>query len=163
SFRLKRLRSERYTKPDELTYRPAGDASQDFGYDHDLVGNILGIRDRAPGSGILNNPEAATTSDPVLAQLLIKGDALNRRYAYDPIYRLLSATGLECDRSPEGEPWDDQPRCADLTKARAYTETYRCDAMSNVLRLGHGNGAGRFKREFTLPTANNRLRRMQIG
>jgi hypothetical protein len=72
TFRLKRLRSERYTKPDELTYHPAGDALQDLGYDYDLVGNILAIRDRAPGSGILNNPEAATTSDPVLAQLLIR-------------------------------------------------------------------------------------------
>jgi hypothetical protein len=59
-------------KPDEFTYHPEGDALQDLGYDYDLVGNILAIRDRAPGSGILNNPEAATTSDPVLAQLLIR-------------------------------------------------------------------------------------------
>jgi RHS repeat-associated protein len=161
TFRLKRLRSERYTKPNELTYHPAGEALQDFGYDYDLVGNIVGIRDRAPGSGLLNNPEAAT-SDPVLAQLLIRGNALNRRFAYDPIYRLLSATGRECDRPPEGEPWEDQPRCADLTKARAYTETYRYDAMGNMLRLSHRNGAERFTREFAVEAANNRLRRVEI-
>ena len=41
TFRLKRLRSERYTKPDAVTYRPAGAALQDYGYDYDLVGNIL--------------------------------------------------------------------------------------------------------------------------
>ena len=41
TFRLKRLRSERYTKPDDLTYHPSGEALQDFGYDYDLVGNIL--------------------------------------------------------------------------------------------------------------------------
>src|SRR5262249_10144027 len=81
----------------------------------------------------------------------------------DPIYRLLSATGRECDRPPEGEPWDDQPRCTDLTKARAYTETYRYDAMGNILRLEHGNGAGGFARKFSMEAANNRLRRVQIG
>jgi RHS repeat-associated protein len=163
TFRLKRLRSERYTKPNELTYRPAGDALQDYGYDYDLAGNILVIRDRAPGSGILNNPEAATTGDPVLAQLLIKGNALNRRFNYDPVYRLLSATGRECDRPPEGEPWDDQPRCTDLTKARAYTEKYLYDRMGNILRLEHGNGAGGFTREFTVKTANNQLREVTIA
>ena len=67
TFRLQRLRSERYTKPDDLSYRPTGEALQDFGYDYDLVGNILGIRDRTPGSGILNNPEALTTRDLALS------------------------------------------------------------------------------------------------
>ena len=116
TFRLKRLRSERYSKPDDVTYRPSGEALQDFGYDYDLAGNILGIRDRAPGSGIPNNPEALTAGDPVLAQLLVSGNALNRRFDYDPIYRLLSATGRECDRPPDGDPWQDQPRCTDLTR-----------------------------------------------
>ena len=137
TFRLQRLRSERYTKPDDLSYRPGGEALQDFGYDYDLVGNILAIRDRAPGSGILNNPEALTAGDPTLAQLLVSGNALNRRFDYDPIYRLLSATGRECDRPPEGAPWQDQPRCTDLTKARAYTERYAYDPMGNMLRLEH--------------------------
>ena len=99
----------------------------------------------------------------MLAQLLVTGNALNRRFDYDPIYRLLSATGRECDRPPEGEPWEDQPRCTDLTKARAYTERYRYDAMGNLLRLGHRNGFSGFTREFTVETANNRLQRMQIG
>jgi hypothetical protein len=121
TFRLKRLRSERYTKPNELHYHPTGEPLQDFGYDYDLVGNILGLRDRTPQSGILNNPEAVSTGDPVLAQLLVSGNALNRRFDYDAIYRLLAATGRECDRPPEGDPWQDQPRCTDLTKARAYT------------------------------------------
>ena len=58
TFHLKRLRSERYIKPNAVSYRPNGEALQDFGYDYDLVGNILAIRDHAPGSGILNNPEA---------------------------------------------------------------------------------------------------------
>jgi RHS repeat-associated protein len=160
TFRLKRLRSERYSIPDELTYHPTDEALQDFGYEYDLVGNIVAIRDRAPGSGILNNPEAAAENDQALRQLLGSGNALDRRFAYDPIYRLLSATGRECDRPPEGEPWKDQPRCTDLTKARAYTETYRYDDVGNMLRLEHGN---ELTREFTVESVNNRLRRVQVG
>jgi RHS repeat-associated protein len=163
TFRLKRLRSERYTTPDERTYNPIDEALQDFGYDYDLVGNILAIRDRAPGSGILNNPEAAAANDPALAQWLVTANALDRRFTYDPIYRLLSATGRECDRPPEGEPWEDQPRCMDLTKARAYTETYLYDRMGNIRRVRHANGAGGFTREFTVEAANNQLRRVDIG
>lgn len=163
TFRLKRLRSERYTQPGGFTYHPTGEALQDFGYDYDLVGNIVGIRDRTPSSGILNNPQALTAEDPVLAQLLVSGNALNRHFDYDAIYRLLSATGRECDRPPEGGPWQDQPRCTDLTKTRAYSEQYRYDAMGNILRLELRNGVGGFTRAFTVETANNRLRRMQIG
>jgi hypothetical protein len=163
TFRLKRLHSERYSKPDTVSYRPGGEALQDFAYGYDLVGNILAIRDRAPGSGILNNPEAFAVGDSALAQLLVSGNALNRHFDYDPIYRLLSATGRECDRPPAGPPWDDQPRCTDLTRSRAYTEQYRYDAMGNMLRLEHRNDTGGFTRVFTVETANNRLRRLQIG
>ena len=163
TFRLKRLRSERYTHPDAATYAPAGAALQDFGYDYDLVGNILSIRDLTPGSGILNNPDAASTSDPVLAHLLISGDALIRRFSYDPIYRLLSATGRECDRPPDGPPWLDVPRCTDLTKTRAYTERYLYDAMGSMLRLQHQNSAGGYVRGFNVESTSNRLQSMQIG
>jgi RHS repeat-associated protein len=163
TFRLKRLRSERYSKPDDATYRASGEPLQDFGYDYDLVGNILGIRDRTPGSGILNNPDAFSAGDPVLAQLMVSGDALDRRFDYDPIYRLLAATGRECDRPPEGPPFEDRPRCTDLMKARAYTEQYRYDPMGNILRLEHRNEPGGFTRELTVEAANNRLREMKVG
>ena len=42
--RLARLRSERYTKPDDISYRPSSESLQDFGYDYDLAGNIVSIR-----------------------------------------------------------------------------------------------------------------------
>jgi RHS repeat-associated protein len=163
TFRLRRLRSEHYSKPDNVSYHPSGDALQDSGYGYDLVGDILNIQDRTPGSGFLNNPEALTVGDPVLAQLLANGNALDRYFDYDPVYRLLSASGRECDLPPETDPWDDQPRCVDLTKARPYTEQYYYDAMGNMLRLEHRNQPGGFTREFTIETANNLLRRMQIG
>ncbi len=163
TFRLGRMRSERYTKLDDDTYQPSGKPLQDLAYDYDLVGNILRINDRTPASGIPDNPDALAEQDPEKAQLLISGDALDRRFEYDPIYRLLSATGRECDRPPEGGPWRDRPRCTDLTRSRAYVERYRYDAMGNMLRLKHRNKNGGFTREFTVGTANNRLRRMEIG
>src|SRR5262249_33425376 len=115
------------------------DALQDFGYEYDLAGNILTIVDRTPGSGILNNPDASNVTDTSLATLLASGDALIRRFAYDPIYRLLSATGRECDLAPDGPSWLDLLRCTDLTRARAYTELYTYDRMGSVLRLQHQN------------------------
>ena len=58
TFRLKRLRSERYTQPDDFTYHPTGETLQDFGYDYDLAGNILGLRDRTPRAAFstIRNP-----------------------------------------------------------------------------------------------------------
>jgi RHS repeat-associated protein len=148
TFRLKRLRSERYSKPDDLTYHPNGEALQDFSYDYDLAGNILGIRDRTPESGIPNT--------------VLGRDALNREFSYDPLYRLRFATGRETDFPPD-PPWNDTPRSADINRARAYTEQYRYDAMGNMLRLEHHNNQGGFTRDFTVEEVNNRLRRMQIG
>jgi RHS repeat-associated protein len=163
TFRLKRLRSERYTKTDAVTYAPTGGALQDYAYEYDLIGNMFTMSDRAPGSGILNNPDAASIADPALAKLLASGDAMIRRFTYDPLYRLLSATGRECDRPPDGPPWTDVPRSTDLTKARAYTEIYHYDAMGNVQSLQHQSGTDAFTRGFTIESASNRLQSMQIG
>ncbi|NMF84102.1 RHS repeat-associated core domain-containing protein [Nodosilinea sp. P-1105] len=160
TFRLLRLRSDRYTQPNPLTYRPTGAPLQDFAYAYDLVGNITTIKDRTPDSGILNTPLGA--------------DALDRTFTYDPIYRLLTATGRECDLLPEMPPWDDRPRCVDLTRTRGYQEQYQYDPMGNILRLRHehiesdGTVQGR-NRNFTLVTdeasdvVNNRLASVAIG
>jgi hypothetical protein len=66
-------------------------------------------------------------------------------------------------RPPKGLPFEDQPRCTDLTRTRGYTERYAYDPMGNVLRLEYRNGAGGFAREFTLAAANNCLREMMVG
>jgi RHS repeat-associated protein len=163
TFRLIRLRSERYSQPQPDRYQSGGEALQDFAYRYDLVGNILQIEDRAQGSGILNNPAAASVGDTALAQLLASGNALLRQFAYDPIYRLLSATGRECDQAPEAPPWLDQPRCTDLTRTRAYSQQYRYDALGNMLELKHQLADGARNRLFTTAAANNRLDTVTIG
>lgn len=149
--RLARLRSENYTlAPATTTYHASAPATplEDFGYARDLVGNILEISDRTPNSGIPNTTLGA--------------NALNRDFVYDPFYRLVSATGRECDLPPAPPPWDDSPRCTDLTKVRAYGESYRYDDVGNVALWKHtsfdatGNPST-VARQFILSPNSNRL------
>jgi RHS repeat-associated protein len=147
--RLRRLRSERYTQPEALTYHPTGAPLQDFAYTYDFVGNITTIRDRTPESGIPNT--------------LLGTDALDRNFTYDPIYRLISATGRECDAGTPVPPWFDEPRCADVTLARAYTERYQYDPAGNLLSLQHQASGGGFTREFALAANSNRLETLTVG
>jgi RHS repeat-associated protein len=146
TFRLVRMRTERYTKPSAFTYHPTGGAPlQDFAYEYDLAGNLLALRDRTPGSGLSTKP-----------------NALDRSFAYDPLYHLISATGRECD-VPPSVPWNVDLRCTDITKTRAYTETYQYDPAGNLGRLAHQAATGAFTRVLTLIPNNNRLATMSVG
>ncbi|OUC11784.1 MAG: hypothetical protein B0A82_26750 [Alkalinema sp. CACIAM 70d] len=138
TFRLVRLQTSPFEHAGggSLTYHPKGAAIQDFGYDYDLVGNILRIRDRTPGSGVAGTRQGT--------------DALDRDFTYDPLYRLLTATGRECKDIPKPRPWEDEPRCGfdggnhstpnqgnapNLTAL--YREAYAYDAAGNMLTLKH--------------------------
>jgi RHS repeat-associated protein len=138
TFRLARLRSE-------PTQGSAPAPTQDYGYAYDLVGNLLALHDRTPGSGINPTP-----------------DQLDRAFSYDPLYRLTSATGRECD-IPPATPWLDTPRCVDLTKTRAYTESYGYDQVGNLLNLTHHAGTGGYVREYDLPPGGNGISALVIG
>ena len=157
TFRLLRIRTEGYTKLSTFTYHGSRDSLQELAYDFDVIGNIETIRERTPGSGIMNT---------VLGQ-----DALDRTFAYDALYRLLSADGRECDAPPPtlpSSPWDDAPRCTDLTKARRYQEVYKYDDAGNILKLNHthfGNAGApqSVNRNFTVEAATNRLQVVAFG
>jgi RHS repeat-associated protein len=149
TFRLVRLRTERFTQPSDLVYQPKGAPLQDFAYRYDLVGNILEIQDRTPASGIPNT--------------LLGIDALDRAFTYDPIYRLLSATGREADRPPELPDWLDRPRGTDATRTRGYTERYQYDVAGNMLQLQHQTQQDSFNRDFALEAINNRLKTVSKG
>lgn len=148
TLRLRRLRTERFSRPADHVYRPAGPVVQDIGYEHDLTGNVLRIRDRTPGCGIPNTP--------------LGRDALDRTFGYDPLYRLRTATGRECD-APPATPWLGAPRCTDLTVTRAYIEAYRYDPLGSLEELKHLSAGAGVTRTYDLAPGSNRLERMAFG
>jgi RHS repeat-associated protein len=149
TLRLRRLRTERFT-PEPLGYRLVGAPLQDISYAYDLAGNLLRTQERTPGCGVTGNLTAAAEADPTLRQLLTAGNALVRRFEYDPLYRLTAATGRECADIPSPRAWEDDLRCGydsgnhgtadqenapDLTAV--YREEYAYDAAGNVVSLRH--------------------------
>lgn len=156
TFRLARLRTEHYKSAGALQYPPGPLQSaaqreksvlQDLAYEYDLAGNIISIHDRTPRCGLLSTP-----------------DQLDRDFIYDPLYRLMHATGRECDLQPPNPPWKDIPKCTDLTRTRFYAETYTYDPAGNMERFQHSAGSrGDFTRRFTLAPGNNRLATVSIG
>ena len=168
SRRLLRLCSHRVTEAG-ATLTPVGSPMQDFGYAYDLAGNLTTLTDVTPESGFPNNPDAASADDSALAQLLVSGNALVRRFTYDPLYRLTTATGREQDRPSDAQLWDDTPRGTDFTLARGYREIYRYDDLGNLAELTHIAGpGGSFTRRFLpaaepVAAADNRLTAIEQG
>jgi len=150
TFRLARICSERYQKTGWL-YSPDGGVKQDTAYNYDLAGNIISTNDESPNSGVG-----------------LSG-ALEREFSYDPLYRLLSATGRE--NAPTISPiWDDSYRSDDHTQTTPYTQKYNYDKMGNILRLKH-TGNSDFTRVFNPDSGNmpddygnqNLLNEVKIG
>lgn len=159
-FWLKRLRTEKYNWDNNhpFTFTPDGGVLQDMGYEYDLVGNITQIKERGPKTGIQNSN--------------LGMDALNRDFDYDPIYRLLSATGREhIQRTSNGnEPWKQEinpTHTGSIThpNTRFYTRKYAYDKLGNMLELKHTNPdtAANFTRTFTVRNQNNQLSNYQQG
>lgn len=177
TFRLARMRTERFAQVDAATYRPSGGLLQELGYVHDLSGNILRITDLTPGSGVQNHPAAAYF--PGLQKPLSAGDALVREFAYDPLYRLVSATGRECGNVPAPRPADDSARCGYKSGNHGtanqdnapnmtvpYLETYEYDPAGNMLRLAHrrdGAGGGGWNRHFGIAGCSPRVWRAKVA
>ena len=165
TLRLARMRTELFERPagQPSTYRPAqpGRPLQDTTFGFDLAGNVLQTVERAPGAGVVANPDALSVADPQLRAAVAAGDALLRRFSYDPLYRLTSATGRECANIPSPRPWSDAPRCgngfvrtgdpgadnaAHLTTG--YSESYDYDPSGNLTTLTHRAGTTSWRRSF---------------
>jgi RHS repeat-associated protein len=133
-------------KPNLDTFALDGGLLQDFAYEYDLAGNILKLHDHTPDSGLLAQP-----------------DRLDRDFTYDPLYRLLTDTGRECDitppppPAPRPYPWDDAFKCDDATRTRPYTQTYDYDAAGNMMHMHHESTPGAFNRDFAFVPNTNRL------
>jgi RHS repeat-associated protein len=160
TFRLSRLHSGRYEGDGNATYKPQGTPLQDLAYRYDLGGNILSITDRTPGSGIQNNPQAP--AHPEIEKMLASGDALVREFAYDPLNRLVLATGREsssnfdprfikdAERSGYGSGKHGTANQVNGPKlTNAYRQLYDYDPAGNMLRLTHQkDGATAWSRHF---------------
>lgn len=147
SFRLRRLRSERYTVSG-LSFAPQGSsAPQDTTYRYDLAGNIVALTEHAPQSGVGGT------------------DELERLFGYDALYRLLSATGRE-NQPTAATPWQDSTRSDGVQSTTAYTQHYQYDLLGNIEQLQHvviGSSNNGFTRRFVYAATDNRLRRMEVG
>ncbi|HVG22228.1 MAG TPA: toxin TcdB middle/N-terminal domain-containing protein [Blastocatellia bacterium] len=103
---------------------------QDLFYTYDAVGNITRIRDNAQDRVFHSN----ACVEP------------NAEYVYDALYRLTAASGRE-HRGNDGQPaWDDKARSGsiipnDCQALRNYVETYRYDAVGNILQMLHHQGS----------------------
>ncbi len=170
TFRLARMLTEENLTADleqTLTYQPGGKVLQDFGYTYDLVGNILAIVDRTPNSGVKGNTDTSLVPDTVPFELVLHGQALIRRFEYDPLNRLVSATGRECENIKGLRLWNEDLRSRDYTPrpatptpdnahelTKTYTEKYDYDPAGNILQLIHSSSGQTWKRYFGMAGYN---------
>ena len=128
--RLRRLRTEPYTVSNAgRTLTPTGAPLQDHGIRYDLSGNVVAVSDRTPEAGI---PGTA-----------LGADALDRTFAYDPLYRLVDATGRES--ATVAVPWPEDLRGTDPAATHAYSEHYAYDDGGNLTDLRRDPGRDRLR------------------
>ena len=135
TFRMTRLISTRSSDSLKL---------QDYQYTFDPVGNIVVFRDNSDWSHLF-------TRAPV------SGDGL---YVYDPIYRLIEATGRE---HPGQQPINTDPvrgnvpHQNDLQALLRYTEQYEYDEAGNITGMTHTASGNNWNRGYQYSTSGNKL------
>jgi RHS repeat-associated protein len=138
TFRLTRLLTTRNTGQDTL---------QDLNYIYDAVGNIVEINDDAQQTFYYSN----TVIEP------------RGKYWYDPLYRLIKATGRELTSlaMPTHEDFANNfpvPN-TDTGAMQNYTQHYIYDALGNIQELDHYTSGQNpnWSREYVYDTATNQL------
>jgi RHS repeat-associated protein len=137
TYRLVRLETLRGSHPERL---------QDLSYVYDPVGNIVEIRDGAQQTVFF----AGQVVTPAT------------RYTYDPLYRLVSATGREhASLGPQPDHRDPDlpplPHPNDAQALRTYTQTYTYDPVGNILTMAHQAAGAGWTRHYDYATGSNRL------
>lgn len=159
TFRPIRAKTEKYTASGN-TYTPVSGSSntrQDNAYEYDLVGNILKMKDRTPDSGIDNT--------------ILGIDALDRMFKYDPLYRLLEATGREANNTPAASGYDDPGKyinpptvggTPNAYQTRAYKQRYEYDKMGRMVKTVQ-TGVNGWTRNYSYINGKNRLDEVRDG
>src|SRR5262249_16401896 len=91
-------------------------------------------------------------------------DALDRTFTYDPLCRLLSATGREHASQSPDSPWlEPDPPQDDSTLTRGYSEQYLYDQIGNMRQLQHAATGSSFTRLFALFPGGNQLATVSVA
>ncbi len=145
TFRLIRLESK----------TQGGDPLQDLRYTYDAMGNITHLEDHCVPVVFFNNQKVTGLSE----------------FTYDPLYQLVRATGRENNAAlafGASDNWNDagfrhlmQP--GDPMAIRNYVQTYRYDAVGNILQVKHVATGNNWTRNYTYASANNRLLSTHLG
>jgi RHS repeat-associated protein len=165
TFRLHRLRTTRTGGGPAAALFKDAETVQDLRYTYDPAGNITRVEDAALATVFHDNHLVDAVCD----------------YTYDPLYRLLVATGREhaaqtgfsfapADGDYRDFPFVGAAQWHDLQALRNYTETYDYDPVGNILRLGHQAPHGNFERDYGYDQPsllepwlhNNRLSRTSV-
>jgi RHS repeat-associated protein len=119
---------------------PGRASLQDFVYYYDPVGNVTSRSNEVTGKSTHNN----AVLDPIA------------HYTYDPIYRLMTATGTQKE-GLRGETLRPQAPLGDPRALVNYMEAYRYDKSSNLLELRHSTGglSDRWTIDFVVSKTSN--------
>ncbi|PKN89334.1 MAG: insecticidal toxin complex protein [Deltaproteobacteria bacterium HGW-Deltaproteobacteria-1] len=145
TFHLIRLQSKRKN----------GDLLQDWHYTFDPAGNVTHIED--------DNAPVAFFNGQMITSL--------STYAYDAVYRLVSATGRENNAAVNfsgKDNWNDsafltRPVLGDPMVMRNYSQSYEYDNAGNITAMKHAAGSGSWTRNYNYEASNNRLKNTTVG
>ncbi len=125
---------------------------QDLNYTYDPVGNITAISDLAQTSVIHGGEQTDG----------------HRRYVYDPLYRLVQATGREHvvqAQTDRHAGWQRLQTPLDPNVLTNYTQSFRYDEVGNIQEMSHqrsGSSNG-WRRLYHYAAENNRLEATTLG
>ncbi len=151
TFRLVNLVT---TRP-SMSFPTAQQTVQDLKYYYDPVGNITRLRDDADTQNVIffDNQRVEPSAD----------------YTYDPLYRLIIASGREhlgqtggSLSAPQQVTNDDSFRMnlrqpGDGQAMGGYQETYSYDPIGNVLTMAHAVASGNWTRRYSYAEASEIL------
>ncbi len=148
TFRLTHLKTLRKCDEGARMFAEAGKV-QDLHYTYDPVGNITRIQDAALRTVFHANHRVDPAND----------------FTYDPLYRLLEATGREhaaqsafsfapADGDYRDFPFVGSARLHDLQALRNYVEHYEYDPVGNFLSMRHRADGGNWEREYAFKEAS---------
>jgi RHS repeat-associated protein len=150
TFRLTRLTT---TRP--ASFSADAQVVQDLNYFYDPVGNVTSLRDDADTQDVIFFKNQRV--EPSAA------------YVYDPLYRLISASGREhlgqnggVPNAPQQLANDDSaqtalPQPGDGQAMGVYAETYAYDALGNLLSTAHRCASGSWTRRYAYNEASQIL------